>query len=465
MARQAIVVGLGRFGISLKEDGKHDVYCISRYDKTSFGNENIPVELDGNPIEWRDFNNNHLLAIYEMVKPMIIKNEKDTLKAIEQERAAQSAHYTREPGRGGTGIDETIKKWGRWNLDTSTKAGRDIEKQSKSIQTVSSSDPIETTLEDLTFEYIKKVFTDHYKDVHFTRPQTGEPYYRDSINLPNDDDTSTAIGDTEALEAWKEKTQKKYGNVTILLKPKAENWFDKAEVTDDKFKAAMDKHGKAKKAWADKEMSKGRSIDENKIMKKIKEQATAGEDKRFQLVLKNMQKDILKFQINYYRKKQSKAASQAAAAASQAGKGMEDQIKGLQQQLRALDKPQKGGEKKKTNELLFTYMRERGNNNLMEHMDFYKKEILMEGAMKKLFSEFELGKTNEEVIQDYAKKGIQVPETFVSKVRGQFENYKKLKLELEMSEKAFKNEASKIVNNAEEELEIGEKKLSSKLFK
>ena len=85
--------------------------------------------------------------------------------------------------------------------------------------------------------------------------------------------------------------------------------------------------------------------------------------------------------------------------------------------------------------------------------------------MKKLFSEFELGKTNEEVIQDYAKKGIQVPETFVSKVRGQFENYKKLKLELEMSEKAFKNEASKIVNNAEEELEIGEKKLSSKLFK
>ena len=34
-----------------------------------------------------------------------------------------------------------------------------------------------------------------------------------------------------------------------------------------------------------------------------------------------------------------------------------------------------------------------------------------------------------------------------------------------MSEKAFKNEASKIVNNAEEELEIGEKKLSSKLFK
>ena len=40
----------GRFGISLREDGKHDVYCISRYDKTSFGKENIPMKLDGNPI-------------------------------------------------------------------------------------------------------------------------------------------------------------------------------------------------------------------------------------------------------------------------------------------------------------------------------------------------------------------------------------------------------------------------------
>jgi hypothetical protein len=90
----------------------------------------------------------------------------------------------------------------------------------------------------------------------------------------------------------------------------------------------------------------------------------------------------------------------------------------------------------------------RGQDNLMEHVDKYKKRaVLMEGAMKKFFEMFDMGKTDEEIIQDYALKGTQVPETFVGKARKQYESLKKMKLELEISEKEYKNSATKIVNN------------------
>ena len=93
----------------------------------------------------------------------------------------------------------------------------------------------------------------------------------------------------------------------------------------------------------------------------------------------------------------------------------------------------------------------RRGDDLMEHMDKYKKRAtLTEGAMKKFFEAFDKGMTNEEIIQDYASKGTQVPEAFVSNARRQYENYKKMKLELDMSEKEFKNSAKEIVNNPRE---------------
>ena len=90
----------------------------------------------------------------------------------------------------------------------------------------------------------------------------------------------------------------------------------------------------------------------------------------------------------------------------------------------------------------------------------------MEGAMKKFFEAFDGGMTNEEIIQDYASRGTQVPEAFVANARRQYESYKKLKLELDMSEKEFKNSAKDIVNNPEEEMgmEPREKQLASELF-
>ena len=99
-------------------------------------------------------------------------------------------------------------------------------------------------------------------------------------------------------------------------------------------------------------------------------------------------------------------------------------------------------------------------DNLMENVDKYKKRsILMEGAMKKFFEMFDQGKTDEEIVQDYAQKGTTVPEPFVNKARRQYEGMKKLKLELEMSEKEFRNSSEKMVNNAEEGMEYeGEEK-------
>ena len=90
----------------------------------------------------------------------------------------------------------------------------------------------------------------------------------------------------------------------------------------------------------------------------------------------------------------------------------------------------------------------RGQDNLNEHVNNYKKRaVLMEGAMKKFFEMFDMGKTDEEIIQDYAQRGTQVPEMFVNKARKQYEGLKKMKLELEMSEKEYKNSATQIVNN------------------
>jgi hypothetical protein len=110
----------------------------------------------------------------------------------------------------------------------------------------------------------------------------------------------------------------------------------------------------------------------------------------------------------------------------------------------------------------------RRDGNLMEHVDKHKKRAtLMEGAMKKFFEMFDEGMTDEEVVLDYAQKGTQVPETFVGKARKQYEGLKRMKLELEMSEKEYKNSASKMVSNAEEGMEssMEEKKLASGLFK
>ena len=120
---------------------------------------------------------------------------------------------------------------------------------------------IEISLEDLDFETLKKSFPDYYQKEKFTRPQTGEPYYEDAISFPNLDDSMMEIGDTLALEDWKDKTSRRFGNVTIILKPDGKNWFDKVFVDDEAFNTERDKimRGKASAMQRDQEL--GRSID------------------------------------------------------------------------------------------------------------------------------------------------------------------------------------------------------------
>ena len=125
--------------------------------------------------------------------------------------------------------------------------------------------------------------------------------------------------------------------------------------------------------------------------------------------------------------------------------------------------------KMKKSDLLEDYMSSRKDTNLNEQMETYQKEakrgLLMESAMKKFFELFEMGRTDEEIVLDYASKGVQVPEQFVSKARSQYENLKKMKLELDMSEKEFKNSAKDIVNNPDEQVVNSENKpLSSGIY-
>ena len=111
---------------------------------------------------------------------------------------------------------------------------------------------IEISLEDLDFETLKSSFPNNYQKEKFTRPQTDEPYYEDAISFPNLDDSMMEIGDSSALEDWKDKTSRRFGNVTIILKPDGKNWFDKVFVDDEAFNAARDEFIKGKMSALDK---------------------------------------------------------------------------------------------------------------------------------------------------------------------------------------------------------------------
>ena len=145
------------------------------------------------------------------------------------------------------------------------------------------------------------------------------------------------------------------------------------------------------------------------------------------------------------------------------------QVNQVKDQIRQQTKAMNSIGKTKPGQAMQEYFKDT-QSNLMERMDHHRKKakraILMEGAMKTFFEMFDKGMTNEEIIQDYASKGTQVPETFVGTARKQYEAYSKLKLELEMSEKEFKNSAKEMVNNPDESSMTGEEKqLASGLFK
>ena len=204
----------------------------------------------------------------------------------------------------------------------------------------------------------------------------------------------------------------------------------------------------------------------------IKEQASSAEQKTYEAGLKRLQKKILVYQMRWIEKQMAAATSQAAQASSDSKKGFLDQIAALKDQIAAIDRPQKqgkGGKKQQRENLYRQYVNERKDIDLMRYIDSYKRGILLENTIKKVLDMFSQGKTDEEVIEYYTTQGIQVPESIINKIRTQWQTFEKLKLDLDMSEKDFKNSSSKIVNNPnledeESNLEVPEKKLSNRLY-
>ena len=113
--------------------------------------------------------------------------------------------------------------------------------------------------------------------------------------------------------------------------------------------------------------------------------------------------------------------------------------------------------------ILDHYMKDSKNkSNLIENIEKHRKDILLEGAMKKFFKQFNQGKTDEEVLRLYAEQGVVVPEQFVKKAREQYKKLKQEKLNitnLEQETKEFKKIAT--LNEPAEE----DKALSDRLFK
>ena len=148
----------------------------------------------------------------------------------------------------------------------------------------------------------------------------------------------------------------------------------------------------------------------------LSDQIDAAEDSQTQL---SQQRDQM-------LKQSSQAQAQASTATKQADAAIRDQRAAMN----------KIGDTMQEN-ILSKYLKERINTNLMEQMDTYKEQT--EGSLKKFFEMFNKGKTNEEVMQYFAKNGINVPESYMTKAKKYFENYQKLKLELGFMEQEAKD--------------------------
>ena len=215
----------------------------------------------------------------------------------------------------------------------------------------------------------------------------------------------------------------------ILDEIKADDYGDTTLTTQGQYKSRFTKTGKPPG-----------------IMEKnsIKEQVSAAAQKTYEAGLKRLQKSVLRYQMRWIEKQRSAAVSQAAIAGQEAGKGFDEQIKALADQIAAIDNPEQaqqggGGGNQQNESLLEMYINERKDIDLMRYMDSYKRGVLLEGTVRKLFRKFNKGESNEDITRKYAKKGIQMPEQFLSKVRKQYESLKKLKLEIEFSEQEAKD--------------------------
>ena len=123
--------------------------------------------------------------------------------------------------------------------------------------------------------------------------------------------------------------------------------------------------------------------------------------------------------------------------------------------------------------MMESYMKERGNDSLMEHMDKYRKRArLMEGAWKDISPMFDADKTDDEIVQYYVHKGV-APEhvsklpALVAKLRNNWNSIQKIKTDLEILDQeaeGLKQSSQPVVSGMEDGMEMEEKQLASGLF-
>tara|TARA_Y100001973_G_scaffold103803_1_gene171922 strand:- start:411 stop:1490 length:1080 start_codon:yes stop_codon:yes gene_type:complete len=119
------------------------------------------------------------------------------------------------------------------------------------------------------------------------------------------------------------------------------------------------------------------------------------------------------------------------------------------------------------------YEASRSQDNLMEHMDKHRKRVrLMEGATEKLFKLFNAGKTDSEVRAHYLQMQVDMPESFVAKLRKNWEDLRKTKLDLTLADKEAEGFEKIQPEPSIDGMEGGEidgmeedKQLSTRLFK
>ena len=102
----------GQIGVSFNGSFGHKYYAYSWYDKNLTGSataDNMELfKFKGNPVEWKDFNSNHLLQFWKKVKGEIKNNEAGAKAALDQEAKSQSDYYgaKADTGRIGYGLTQ-----------------------------------------------------------------------------------------------------------------------------------------------------------------------------------------------------------------------------------------------------------------------------------------------------------------------------------------------------------------------
>ena len=120
-------------------------------------------------------------------------------------------------------------------------------------------------------------------------------------------------------------------------------------------------------------------------------------------------------------------------------------------------------------DMMKEYIKERGDSNLMEHIDKYRRRAkLMEGATEKLFKLFNAGKTDAEVRTHHLQMNVDMPESFIAKLRNNWESLRKTKLDLTLADKEAEGfetitPTTDTVSGMEDGMEE-DKKLASGLF-